>query len=395
MICNPTRILLALAVCSAAHSAHGQNLYRDAVLADEPIGYWTLDEVSESEENLTKVAPNLGTGGADWDGEYFSEEFEEDIALIQGSEGEDGGFSSHPGPGLDGFGEDNGALFLEDALPTSGVRVPPVEDADGVPVGLLDNLTAFTLSGWINPSFQEESNRTGLFGQDNSIEFGFIGPSNLQMWAEIPEGEAEQNNVNIASAYTQPNDEWTHIALTADGVEGPVLLYVNGEEAVLDESNAVPLADIGRESYGVSGNDFNIGGGAIFGQDTQFIGSLDEVAVFHRALAAEDIARHFAAANGEVVVVAPSFLPADFDESGTVDFADFLTLSDAFGSTVDPAGTNPDLDGSGTVDFADFLVLSSTFGQMSGAAAAVPEPTGLSMIAALLLVSLRRQRRRT
>jgi hypothetical protein len=91
---------------------------------------------------------------------------------------------------------------------------------------------------------------------------------------------------------------------------------------------------------------------------------------------------------------APEFLPADFNQNGTVDFPDFLVLSEAFGTTVDPAGTDPDIDGSGTVDFADFLVLSESFGQSSVATAAVPEPNslGLLMLGALTLGLVRRRR---
>ena len=115
-----------------------------------------------------------------------------------------------------------------------------------------------------------------------------------------------------------------------------------------------------------------------------------------------DLVLNYLTRDGELLVGAvdygaaslPSFLPADFDESGTVDFADFLFLSGMFGNAVDPAGTNPDIDGSGIVDFADFLVLSGTFGQSAGAAAAVPEPTALSLImfGGMLLGLVRRKR---
>jgi|GEM_PF-4737294 len=54
--------------------------------------------------------------------------------------------------------------------------------------------------------------------------------------------------------------------------------------------------------------------------------------------------------------------PGDVDGNGSVDFADFLVLSDNFGQEVDKAWADGDFDGNGVVDFTDFLALSVNFG---------------------------------
>lgn len=86
-------------------------------------------------------------------------------------------------------------------------------------------------------------------------------------------------------------------------------------------------------------------------------------------------------------------IPGDIDGNGTVEFADFLVLSNSFGQAVEP-GTGADLDGNGEVAFADFLILSGNFGQ-TAATSAVPEPSGLTLfgIAVLLAMPLRHRRR--
>lgn len=82
----------------------------------------------------------------------------------------------------------------------------------------------------------------------------------------------------------------------------------------------------------------------------------------------------------DAVLEALNSLPGDLDGDGTVAFADFLVLSTNFGSD-SPAYSDGNINLSGGIDFADFLALSSNFGQSAGAtAAAVPEPSCLSLL---------------
>ena len=80
--------------------------------------------------------------------------------------------------------------------------------------------------------------------------------------------------------------------------------------------------------------------------------------------------------------------PGDADLNGTVEFADFLILSENFG--LPGHWAEGDFDFSGNVGFADFLIQSQNFGQTS--AATVPEPScGVWLV--LLVCTARRRRR--
>ncbi|MCA9218455.1 MAG: hypothetical protein KDB27_35545 [Planctomycetales bacterium] len=315
------RCMLAVFCAGVLGSSVVRADYRAAVLADEPIAYYTLDEVGGGEG---ATAVNQGSLGDIANGEYFGEEFEAD-----------------PGPGLPGFPADNMAIRLT-RLNEDGTETP-FDEASGVTVEepILDDLTAFTLTGWINPTEQEVSQRAGLFGQDNTIEFGFIGASDVHFWAELPDG----GDIHINAQYEYDNDEWTHIALVGDGIEGETFLYLNGEEVELTADNTLTLDELGKDSYGNSGLPFNIGGGAIFGADRQFAGAIDEVAVFDKALTAEQILAHFNAANEPVV----GGVAGDFNGNGQRDPGDLDLLAAAMGGT-DAAF---DLTGDGQVNIAD------------------------------------------
>ncbi len=84
-------------------------------------------------------------------------------------------------------------------------------------------------------------------------------------------------------------------------------------------------------------------------------------------------------------------LSGDSDLNGSVEFADFLTLSSSFGQA--GGWGSGDFDGNGSVEFADFLALSRNFGG-SAAASAVPEPDAVSLLAMAGLIGLYQTRSR-
>ena len=83
----------------------------------------------------------------------------------------------------------------------------------------------------------------------------------------------------------------------------------------------------------------------------------------------------------------------DADLNGSVEFADFLSLSSNFGQ--EGGWAQGDFDGSGDVQFADFLLLSTNFGQTTEAVATVPEPDIQISMMFLVSVVLWRWRRKS
>jgi len=83
-------------------------------------------------------------------------------------------------------------------------------------------------------------------------------------------------------------------------------------------------------------------------------------------------------------------LLGDIDNSGEVDFADFLILSANFGQMGE--SLQGDIDSNGQVAFADFLILSANFGEVQ-AINAVPEPSQIGLLVSVVTLSVARRRR--
>jgi hypothetical protein len=135
---------------------------------------------------------------------------------------------------------------------------------------LLDGLEAFTIVAWVKPG-NITATRVGLVGQNDSPEFGFIDPGNVNLWTPTAGG--------LNNPYTHPPDEWHHVAAVASTTFTKV--YIDGEAT----ETAGDWPNHGSSEFGV-----NIGGCGVWdGEGNWFTGAMDEVAIFHQALSDEDI----------------------------------------------------------------------------------------------------------
>lgn len=205
------------------------------------IGYWPFDDQAEMTEDLSANG-NTGTvnGGA---------------VFVEGSSGEAGDFAIE----FDG---------VDDSVTT------------GVP--LLSSRDELTLSGWVKFD-TDQANRTGLFGQNDAVEFGMINATSLQFWT--PVGGALDTPLG-------PTLPWTHVLVTNNATEKAV--YIDGVRV----SSGAPATPAPSSAFS-----FNIGGGGVFDDSGNFFnGQIDDVAVWDRVLTDEQIA---SLASGELTPIGP------------------------------------------------------------------------------------------
>lgn len=261
--------------------------YFSSVLADNPLAYWRLNETQ------TDVAINSSTNGDAYDGTYVG---------VKG--GPAGPSELGDGTPLSGFASSNVAYDMGGS-----------EEHMFVDSQLLSGLSEFTMTGWFWIRGLEEE-RTGLFGQNDAVEFGFVATDQLHLWT----ANGGSMTWQFDPSTDVPDFEWFHVAAVGTGDD--LQLYLNG---ALVGTGGTPTSG----DYGSSAFPFRVGGGGIFdASGNNFRGILDEVAVWDMALSPDQIAGHFAAAIGNV-------LPGDFDGDGQIDIDDVNLLQRAIydGST--------------------------------------------------------------
>ena len=134
----------------------------------------------------------------------------------------------------------------------------------------LNGLAGFTLAGWVSASNIDVY--SSLYGQNDLIEFGFIGGSQVGTWL------LGNNWQLVAADYTFDYPSWHHLALAGDSTR--IVIYIDGQEAASDE---------GGLTSGSAGFTFKIGAGVFNSSGDPFLGEIDDVKVFSRALNQEEI----------------------------------------------------------------------------------------------------------
>ncbi len=149
---------------------------------------------------------------------------------------------------------------------------------------LLEQVEEFSILLWVQKG-NITASRIGLAGQNDTVEFGFIAPTTVELWSEGA-------GTNAQVSYVHPEGEWHHVGATGDLFS--LTTYLDG---TLGGQTTIGVANHGSSAF-----NFNIGGGGVFdGTGNFYTGAIDEVAVFNVALAEDDIRTIMEAGLGETL----------------------------------------------------------------------------------------------
>jgi hypothetical protein len=280
--------------------------YAQVVVADAPLAYWRLGESGGT------VAHDFWGGH---DGQYNS--------TLLGQ------------PGYNANDPDTAATF--GTLSPSDSYVGGIQ---GIDFSTFANNATFSVEAWVNGGAQ--SNGVGIVtygygsgGEQFNLDTG-AGGNSFRFSVRDAINLAHNANGNIA-----PNGTWQHVVGVCDEPNGLVHLYIDGvENAVNSISGGIQMGttpiSIGSRESGFNAN-YNL----------NFVGSIDEVAIYPYALSAAQVQNHYAAglnpvvrlnvqksANNLVLTWSPGTLQSAPDVTGT--YSDLVGANSPY--TVTPAG---------------------------------------------------------
>jgi len=241
--------------------------YDSVILADNPLGYWRLNEPTKTES--TSVIANSGSLGTAANGAVF------------------GGANSISG-GLTGalVGDVNPAM----GFAGGGARI-------NVPFNAALNTASYTIECWArldtwNNAYQSPVSDRFVFGGAYQGFVLYAAPFNtLPRWEFWNCTGSAFHNVNSGVADVVTN-QWTHVVGTYDAASGTKVLYVDGQivGGAVNVVN-VPNMQAPLRIAGGANEAFNYG-------DYFWNGGLDEVAVYPSALSPQRVQAHYEAALG-------------------------------------------------------------------------------------------------
>jgi hypothetical protein len=233
--------------------------YPQTVIADSPIAYWRLDETNGT------VAHDCWGGH---DGQYFS------ASLGQP------GYHSNDADTSAGFG----ILASSDSY---------AGNITGIDFGTFANDAVFSVEAWVNGGTQASGAGIVTYGYGSGGEqFNLdTGSGSSKFRFSVRDAVNVAHNANSAVG---PNSTWQHVVGVCDEPHGQIHLYVNGvdvADATISggvQAGTVPISIGSRQSSFRPGNNLN------------FVGAIDEVAIYNYALSAVQVLNHYATGTNPV-----------------------------------------------------------------------------------------------
>ncbi|NLE39782.1 MAG: hypothetical protein GX621_17320 [Pirellulaceae bacterium] len=288
---------IAISLCLTSATAWA-GPYSAAVLADNPVGYWTFDSVSLDHPFVV----NSGTQGASLDG--FTDVDPANVGI--------------PGPAYSGFDFGNSAILFTDAN-TQIVTVPTT----GISPGILDFTTgqSFTAELWFQsngdggPEYMLCKNRATSGAADSNYGIRLAGEK-ISFHFHTASGGYVEWESNKQVTFGSENF-WHYLAIShtfGDGTTGGATrVYIDGMDITADgawkngSQHAIPAVN--------TADALRIGG-ARNNTNSTFDGRIDEVAMYNRFLDTSELDAHYAASGrtGDTFLDLPD--PGDYVYNG-------------------------------------------------------------------------------
>lgn len=184
-----------------------------------------------------------------------------------------------------------GTITANNSIPLNFANGNYVElSPNSVTTNLLDNLTEFTVEGWVKfapGSIIGTTHNYSFFGQDGVVEFGIVN-NNIRIWTRKNSDATNNEEVLDFPLSSYPNDgNWHHLAATGK-VTDKLTLYVDGYAVMSASSNPI------SGNYGATNRAARIGAGVISTIANPvtdgLTGSVHKVGFWNKALDASAIA---------------------------------------------------------------------------------------------------------
>lgn len=239
------------------------SVYESLVLSDGPVGYWRLGETS----GIT--AYDLAGSSH---GTYICLGPASNLTLGQ--------------PGAIAGDSDTAVVLKGKATAANLNDTGYVVVNDPRTADFPLDVTRLTMEAWIK--WDGSSGPNMIVNKDNSYEMQISGGS---LQAAIQAGSWTWKTGGTVVA-----NQWQHVAVTYDGADERH--YVNGQ--------LVYTTPLTASSITPNNSSFQIGHREWTGQPSPFNGAVDEVAIYNKALTAEQLATHYATGVTGVLVPEPS-----------------------------------------------------------------------------------------
>ena len=146
--------------------------------------------------------------------------------------------------------------------------------------GELTDLTDFTATAWFRSTADDRADQV-VFGIKKGYEIVFDSAgqrvSDDSVWWAVDNGTGDWA-VNPTGAGPLAVGEWHHVALVQDTAADEVRVYVNGSLVVTDGGTGPVNGTTGDLGLGVRGDGFG-----------QFVGDVDDVRIYSRALSTSEV----------------------------------------------------------------------------------------------------------